>query len=202
MATVASLDARREASRSRQDPVQEVSTATLVARAGGGDRAASRMLYERFRSSLNQTAARLALSAADADDLVQEAFATAFDRLRYLRDPEAFGGWARSIVVRTAAKRLRRHRIARKLGLVEPAPVPFQLLSISQAAPAEAVLELERVYRALAHLPQDAGVALVLHRIEGLTLREIAEQMGVSEPTVKRRIRRALDAIGGAPCPE
>lgn len=189
MASVAYLVARRT-------DEEEPTTATLVTRALSGDSGAHRALYDRYRSMVNQTAARVALTHADADELAQDAFAMAFERLHRLREPAAFGGWVRSIVVRSAAKRLRRHRVARKLGLAEPVSLAMRVTdAVSRSAPPDAVVELERVYAALAELPGDAGVALCLQRVEGLTLREIAAQLGVSEPTVKRRIKRALDAL-------
>jgi len=195
VATVAYLHARRAAD-------AEPSTAMLVAEARRGQTSACRKLYDRYRSAVNQTAGRLALTAADADDLVQEAFATAFDQIDRLRDPTAFGAWVRAMVVRSAAKRLRRHRLARHLGFVSFSTPTADSSSTNLVSPElETFATLAQVQRALADLPRDAGVALVLHRVEGLTIREIAEQMGISEPTVKRRIKQASQALEEEPCP-
>ena len=125
-----------------------------------------------------------------ADDLVQEAFAAAFDGLARLESPAAFGGWVRSILVRTAAKQLRRVQIARRIGLAHDRPYDVANL-VDAAAPTDMAVELRRLYAHLHRMPAGAGVALVLRRVEGMTIPEIAEHMGISEGTVKRRIKRA-----------
>lgn len=168
----------------------ELNDAELVAQALQGDELACRQLYRRHAVSINAMAFRLAPRREDADDLVQESFAAAFDALHRLEKPAAFGAWVRSILVRTAAKQLRRLRIARRIGLAQERAYDAALV-IDGAAPAEVVVELRRLYRHLHRMPADAGVALVLKRVEGMTIPEIAEHMGVSVGTVKRRIRRA-----------
>lgn len=192
VASVAFLDARRAAP-------PDTPTSELVRRAREGDRRACRLLYERYRSSINRTAARLALAPADADDLVQDAFAGAFDNLHRLREPSSFGEWVRSMVIRAAAKKLRRLRVARRLGLVENSgPPPF--LQLSPLTPPEIAVELREVYALLSKLPARMGIALILHRVEGFTHSEIATHLGISEATVKRHIQRALNALSRSPC--
>lgn len=196
--SVAHLDVRRP------NDGRSMRTAVLVERALSGQPAASRTLYERFRSTVNQTASRLALSPADTEDLVQDAFARAFDNLHRLRDPAAFGEWVRSIVMRSASKRQRRHRTACRLGLVGANEPPVVLSVMSSTTPPEAAVELRQIYKALAELPSNAGDALVLHRVEGLTHRQVADRLGMSEPTVRRRIAQAqlmLEQTIGAQVP-
>lgn len=187
MGTVEQLEDHRD--RARRD-VPDPPDAALVARALDGEASACAKLYRRHAVRLNRLAFRLAPRIEDADDLVQEAFAAAFDGLARLDRPESFGGWVRAILVRTAAKQLRRARIARRIGLSHDRPYDVALV-VDDAAPTDVAVELRRIYGHLHRMPAGCGVALVLRRVEGMTIPEIAHHMGVSEGTVKRRIKRA-----------
>jgi RNA polymerase sigma-70 factor, ECF subfamily len=119
--------------------------------------------------------------------LVQDAFVYAFNRLESLQNPQAFAAWIASIVVRTASKRLRRQRLLTRLGLLRNEPIDPDAL-IAPAAPPEVVSELKAVYALLDRLPAEQRIALVLRRIEGMELAEIATHMKLSLATVKRRL--------------
>src|SRR5690606_17297886 len=98
--------------------------------------------------------------------------------------------WLASIVVNTVSKRLRRRRLLERLGIRSSEPCdPDQV--ISPVAPAETATELKVVYRLLERLPTEQRVALVLRRVEGLEIAQIAEHMGISVSTVKRRLTAA-----------
>src|SRR5690606_27245323 len=107
-------------------------------------------------------------------------------------NPQAFSSWLGSIVVRTASKRLRRQRLMVRLGLRRNEPIDPNSI-ISNAAPSDVGAELRVVYSMLNSMPTQQRVALVLRRVEGMELKEIADQMGISLATVKRRL---LDAEG------
>jgi RNA polymerase sigma-70 factor (ECF subfamily) len=164
--------------------------AALVEAARAGDRAARQSLFRRHARRVNELALRLAPRPDEADDIVQDAFVHALDQLGRLREPRAFSGWLRTIVVSTAAKRLRRHRLRVRLGLARREPIEFEALAASTAPPA-VVAELRELYAQLDRLPSEARVALVLRRIEGMTVKEVATHMNASTSTVKRRLRQA-----------
>ena len=69
------------------------------------------LLYERYHGSAVALAYRQLGNWDEAEELVQDVFIHAFDRLEQLRVPEAFGGWLRQIVRRMAINRMTRHRI-------------------------------------------------------------------------------------------
>lgn len=166
------------------------SDGALVRSARAGERWAQEALYRRYVPMVDALAFRLAGDHSEADDLVQDAFVAALDGLERLAEPEAFRGWLKAIVVRTAAKRLRRRGLRRRLGLLRSAPVEPAAL-ISEGAPPDVSAELRRIYRTIDSFPAQVRIALILRRIEGATIAEIADQLGVSEPTVKRRLKQA-----------
>jgi RNA polymerase sigma-70 factor (ECF subfamily) len=63
------------------------------------------------------------------------------------------------------------------------------------AVPGDIAVELRRVYAVVASLPAQARVALVLRRVDGLEVPEIARRMGVGLSTVKRRLKLAEEIL-------
>ena len=110
---------------------------------------------------------------------------------------EAFQAWLRSIVARTASKRLRRQRLLVRLGIRRNEPIDPDTV-VSPDAPADVASEVRIVYGLLDRLPAEERVALVLRRVEGLDLGEVAEQMNLSLATVKRRISAAEGRLARA----
>lgn len=137
---------------------------------------------------------RLLARDAEVDDLVQDCFVYALERLDTLTNPQAFASWIASIVVRTAGKRLRKRRLLTRLGIRRDKPIePDEV--ISRTVPPDVAAELRALYGLLDRLPTEQRLALVLRRIEGLEIAEIAERMGVSVATVKRRLSAAEDRL-------
>ena len=135
---------------------------------------------------------RVCGTAADAEEVVQEAFARlipAWDRVCHYDDPEA---WLRTVAFRLAASRWRRARVAAR-GLVRlgpPPPVP---------QPDGTRLDAERL---LAALPRAYREVLVLHHGLGLPIAEIAAELGVAVGTVKSRLSRARVAAAALGRPD
>ncbi len=174
----------------RSGALSEVRDAELVVSARQGDAAAQEALYRRHAGLAFGLAHRVLAGRGEVDDLVQDAFVFAFSKLETLNNPQAFASWLASIVVRTASKRLRRRRLLVRLGMLQPEPLDWAQL-ISDDAPPDVRAELRAVYSMVEALPAEERVALVLRRIEGLELTDIAEQMGLSLATVKRRLAAA-----------
>jgi RNA polymerase sigma-70 factor (ECF subfamily) len=157
----------------------------LVAAAQRGELRAQEVLVKKYGLMVNGLCFRLLGSREDLDDLVQESFLQAFRSLKTLDKPEAFRGWLSAIVVRTAHNLIRRRRLMSRLGLRATRPVAVEDL-IAPGAPLEAMFELGSIYRAVQGLPAKARIALVLRRIEGWQLDEVATLMGASLASVKR----------------
>jgi RNA polymerase sigma-70 factor (ECF subfamily) len=138
---------------------------------------------------------RLMGREADVDDLVQDAFVTAFARLDALEDPQAFAAWLGSIVVRTAGKAIRRRVLLEKLGLRRRSgPIDIDTVATRVAGP-DVGAELRQIYAHVDRLPADQRMAFLLRRVEGMDLEDVARATGVSLATAKRRIAAAAQAI-------
>ena len=95
--------------------VQEKTVSELVLAAQAGDREAFGELFERYRTAIVTLAMRRVHNADEAEELAQDVFVQAMQKLQQLRVPEAFGGWLRRIVHRMAINRLTRCRACRSI---------------------------------------------------------------------------------------
>lgn len=172
------------------EPRQLPTDAALVIAARAGEEWAREALFRRYARLALALAYRILPYDADIDDLVQDSFLYAFQRLNVLTNPQAFQAWLSAIVVRTAGKRLRRRKLQIRLRLRSNEPLDVDQM-VSRAAPPDVAAELRAVYALLETLPVEERIALVLRRVERLELPEIAEQMGLSVSTIKRRLNAA-----------
>ena len=118
----------------------------------------------------------------------------ALRRLDTLENPQAFAAWLGSIVVHAVGKRLRRQRLLGRLGLRQPESIDSQSIA-APTAPADVIVELRLVYGVLDSLPSGQREALVLRRVDRMEIPQIAEYMGLSMSTVKRRLKRAEEEL-------
>lgn len=166
------------------------SDAALVVAARAGEAWACEALYRRHAPRLFGLACRLLGRDADIDDLVQESFLVAFAEIDKLASPSSFRAWLSGILVRKTCKLLRRRKLLRRFGLhkaAEPAEIDEFL---ARNAPADVIVELRAIYAAIEQMPADVRAALLLRRVEGHTLEEVAELTGMSLATVKRKLAR------------
>lgn len=157
---------------------------TLVRNASGGDRAAFGELYSSY-SRMVHGILLARVHPADAEDLVQEVFLAAMNRLSTLRDPEAVGGWLASIARSKAIDHLRSRK-----------PTVGIAPSLASAAPlADSGVEARRVLQMIQELPDAYRETLVLRLVEGLTGPEIAEQTGLTPGSVRVNLARGMKQL-------
>lgn len=185
------------ATRTRPAVVQDPgpTDAVLVLAARGGESWACEALFHRHAVRLTGLVHRLLGRHQDVEDVVQDVFVAAFTQMASLDDPQSFVKWTTSIAVRIVCKRIRRTALLRRFGLAGKRE-PFDLEAfVAPTAPPDVVAELSAVYRSLDELSADERAALVLRRVEGLSLEEVADALGVSLATAKRRLSSAEDVL-------
>ena len=168
------------------------SDAQLVAALRGGDREAAGRLAGRYLRPARAVALAITGNVAGAEDVAQDAFVYAMDRIDDCRDPAAFGGWLLQIVRNRARNHVRdgkadRHRSVEGLSLRSGAPSP--------AKEAERSALRDRLLAAMAEIREDRREVLLLHDLEGWTHREIAERMGLPPGTVRSHLHHARRAM-------
>lgn len=166
-------------------PPTEDDLGDVFTRARGGDDAAFAELYRRFARAVHGIV--LARTGpADAEDLVQEVFASVHRALSSVRDARALPAWIRSVAVNAAVDRLRR----RAKG---PRRVPLLDTACRPPPDADGERELrERVLARLLELPEAHREPLVLRLVEGLSGPEIARLTGMTPASVRVNLCRGL----------
>lgn len=153
----------------------------LVARCRAGDRAAFRELYLRHARYVAGAVARWLGDDAELDDIVQDTFVRAAERLDSLRQPALLRPWLVTIAIRLTHSRMvrarRRGSLLRLFGWQTP-----QSSDPRDRAPAD------ELGAELARIPDGLRTPWMLHHIEGERLEDVASTCGVSLATIKRRI--------------
>ncbi len=164
----------------------------LVARARDGDREAFGTLVDMHVERVYRIAYRFGWDQADAEDIVQDAFIRAFDRLRSLRSDADFGPWLYRIAVNEClAHRVRQERAS----AAAPRTISPAYLCDDPAARAAASAMSSRVRAEIRRLPKRQRSAIVLFELDGCSVDETAQIMGCSTGTVKRHLHRARAAL-------
>lgn len=141
-------------------------------------------LVEQHYALLYRYAYRLTGSAADAEDLTQQAFLTAQRKLDQLRDADRAKGWLCAIVRNAYLKGLRDQPSTPTISLERTAePV--------DDAPAETAVDEQELQDALNELPEEYRTPLILFYFEEFSYKDIAEQMQVPIGTIMSRLARA-----------
>ncbi|MEM9072135.1 MAG: RNA polymerase sigma factor [Myxococcota bacterium] len=168
----------------------------LVRRARDGDRTAADQLFRQHGPRILRLCTRLLEHRQEAEDLTHDAFIKAFEKLPTLREPAKFEAWLNRMVVREARRRIRRRRLLAKLGFVGSWIPELGLDELaSPAAPPDVVADLRRVRLVLSRVSTDARIAWLMRYLEGYSTEAIAEQLGVSRATARRRTREAERAL-------
>ncbi len=153
----------------------------LIAAAQGGDRGAFGALYARY-GRLVHGIVLARVPRADVDDLVQDVFLHAMQRLSSLREPRAFGGWLASIARNVSTDYLRRAPRVTEL--------PEDLAAASEErSEALAVLAMIRT------LPEAYRETLMLRLVEGMSGPEISQRTGLTPASVRVNLHRGMKRL-------
>lgn len=164
-----------------------------VAAAKVGDRAAFEEIYRRLRKRVARRVAYLLGPKAVVEDLVQETFLRAYRNLSSFRSQCPFDYWLIRIAGNLAASHYRKRSIRDLLLWQHPETVddiPSPRASVDTVYP-----DLQAVYWGLSRLSPRLRETLVLFELEGLTLVEIANELGISVNTAASRLRRARQKL-------
>lgn len=174
--------------------VREQSDEALVKRALAGERWAEDAIYRRHAPLITRLSSRLLRHKADADDVVQDTFLVAFDKLDKLRQPGALRAWLVRIAVHGSRRKLRKRKLLALCGLGEGEGAIALTSPAREHSRPDLHLELGAIERAVSYAPAEQRAAWLLHRVEALSIVETAESTSRSVATVKRYVA-AVDAL-------
>lgn len=177
--------------------------AELVARAKAGDATAFGELVKKYRERVYALALHLTGEASDADDITQDAFLKAYDKLSEFEGRSEFFTWIYRITLHRALNAKRDRRRRRTVPLDDPRLLAA--VAVDAAGDPERASQLRDRYRALLEALDQLSPLLqttvVLTALQGLSYREAAVVLQTSEGTIAWRIheaRRKMAAYLGA----
>jgi RNA polymerase sigma-70 factor, ECF subfamily len=173
--------------------------AELVRVAREGSASALRLIVRRHNQRLYRVARAIVRDDSEAEDVMQEAYLSAFANLATFRADARLATWLTRIVVNKAINCLHREDIIVPLDTVENLKLP--LAEVTGVAASAFALDPETaaarsqvrdlLERAIDDLPEPFRVVFVMRMVEQLSVKETASSLGLREETVKTRLHRA-----------
>jgi RNA polymerase sigma factor (sigma-70 family) len=152
-----------------------------------GDRQAYYDLYKAYNRSMYNVGYRIVRNAEEAQDVLQEAFISAFKNLRHYRGDSTFGAWLKRIVVNKAINQVKKRKLERF-----PDDDRWDVREEEERDELEGYpFTVGKVKRAIELLPEGYRLVLTLYLMEGYDHGEIAGILGISESTSKSQFNRS-----------
>jgi RNA polymerase sigma-70 factor, ECF subfamily len=164
-----------------------------------GDSSAFEQLYRLHARRIFALCMRMLNNAAEAEDLTQEIFLTAFRKLKLFRGDSAFSTWLHRVGVNAVLMHLRKKRlIVTSLEEItekreEVGQAAFELGA--KDARLEGHADRMRLEKAIEQLPAGYKLSLILHDVQGYLHTEIAEIMGCTTGTTKSQLHKARQRV-------
>lgn len=171
----------------------------LIQRILAGDENAFASLIRKYKKQVHAQALRQIDDFQIAEDIVQETFLQVYQRLETLEDPKLFPKWLYVIVNRRCIAWLRKNRLQIQsleetdISEIETEAYSRYIAAEHEKATAEAQRDL--VQKLLTKLKESDREVITLHYFEEMSSSEIGEFLGVSENTIKSRLRRARQRL-------
>ena len=164
--------------------------AGLIERCRNGDQVAQYEIYQLYSKAMYNTALRICAVQEEAEDVLQEAFLSAFRNIASYREDSTFGAWLKRIVINKAITSLRRSEkealMMEEVEDVEAYDDGFESVS---------GLTVERVKAAVLELPKGFRSVVSLYLFEGYDHKEISDILGITESTSKSQFKRGKDKL-------
>lgn len=169
---------------------------SLVARCRNGDLGAFEELYRAHAGRIYGLAYRMLGNPADAEDQLQEIFLSAHRKLETFRGEAALGTWLYRLAMNQLLDYVR-SRAARSGQLTDGLEDASVLADGMGHRLADRAIDRIDIERAIAELPEGCRAAFVLHDVEGLEHKEIAQVLGIAEGTSKSQVHKARLRLRG-----
>jgi len=160
----------------------------LAAVAATGDRASFGELARRHGSAVRGLLRRMGAAPAEADDVAQDAFLAAFERIAEFRGEGTFQGWVKRIAARQLLRRMQRERRLQALA-EEP---PEEAAGASSEGAAAGRIDLDEALKVLSAAER---MCVTMCYGAGLSHAEAAEALNLPLGTVKSHVKRGLDRL-------
>lgn len=159
----------------------------LLNRCKKGDNAAQMQIYTSYYKAMFNTSLRILKDEFEAEDIMQEAFLTAFMKLDTFVGEVTFGAWLKRIVINKSLTQLKKNNKYQN--------VKMEIVSETETTQEEPLnyegLQTNKVLEQLNSLKDNYRIVLNLNLIEGYDYEEISQIMGITNENVRTTISRA-----------
>lgn len=171
--------------------LEQISYEELVVRCKRGDSSAYTILYNRHSKEVYNTIYRLVNHTAEAEDLLQETFVSAFQAIGRFENTGGFRAWIKRIAINKSISCLRKKKI-RFVELETSGAKAEEEIGIDENAFA---FQVDEVKKAIEALPDNYRTIVQLHVFENITHAEIAGMLGLENNNVRIQYHRAKQRI-------
>jgi RNA polymerase sigma-70 factor (ECF subfamily) len=157
----------------------------LIAESINGSNKARYQLYQLYSKAMFNVCYRMMNNREDAEDMLQEAFIQAFQKLDTFRNESSFGTWLKTITIHICINALNKRKLDLKY---------FDEMNRFERAEEEtedALFTTEHILEAMNQLPEGGRIVFSLYLLEGYDHGEIAQILNITESTSKTQYMRA-----------
>lgn len=166
----------------------------LVEQCYRNNQKAQMQLYKLYAHNMFNISLRIVGDRFMAEDIMQEAFMTAFEKIKECKTPEYFGSWLKRIVVNRSIDELRKNKL-KFSSLDENLPVADETAEIKIDEETEQTKLLSYIKKGITLLPDGYRIILVLKLIEEYDYREISSELGIAESSVRSQYVRGRQKL-------
>lgn len=156
----------------------------IIERCRNGERKAFQELYDLYAKAMFNISLRILNNSDEAEEVLQDSFLKAFDKINTYDKNYAFGAWLKRIVINRSLDVLKKRKLF-FVPLEEGSFVP------KEEEEAEEIYSVEIIKKCVAELPDGYRTILTLFLFEDCSHKEIAEMLNISEGTSKSQYNRA-----------
>jgi RNA polymerase sigma-70 factor (ECF subfamily) len=167
-------------------------TGELINQCRKGDRKAQSEIYRLYYKAMYNTCLRLVSFPAEAEDIMQEAFLSAFRKIDTYKGNVSFGAWLKRIVINKSIDALRQRKFRfETLDHVKPDEVPELTSDNDDDMKLPAELMVKQIKEAIQELSDGYRLVITLALIEGFDHEEIAQILSISKSSSRSQLTRA-----------
>jgi RNA polymerase sigma-70 factor (ECF subfamily) len=158
-----------------------------------GDQKAQFQIYKLYYKAMFNTSLRIVNDTMEAEDIMQESFLSAFEKIETYSGTVSFGAWLKKIVINRSLDAL-----SRKKAIFEDIETHIGIKDSSSdeiAQKEELDIKVEEVKEAIERLPDGYRIILSLYLLEGYDHDEIAEILGINSSTSRSQLSRAKQKL-------
>lgn len=168
---------------------------TLLQLCMQGKQSAQLEVYNRYYKAMYNTAFRIVKHTAEAEDVMQESFLSAFTKLHTFKGDVAFGAWLKRIVINNSIYHYKKQQKKRADDLDDVMYKVEDNDGVASDQNGYTELKAQKVMETMKSLKDNYRVSLTLHLIEGYDYEEISEIMNISYANCRTMISRAKDSL-------